>query len=76
MWHEFATSVSNGSRDSDVARADSASSGLTFSEVLPQKLGANPSNATCGACGCLFPYEVGSLCNVETIMMEEERNCH
>lgn len=70
-----------GLEDSNIARADSASSGLTFSGVLPQRLGANPSDLNCGACGdwfglCLFPYAVGSLCNMETIMMEEERNCH
>lgn len=70
-----------GLADSNVARTDSAGSGLTFSEVLPQRLGANPSDLSCGACGdwfglCLLPYAVGSLCNMETIMMEEERNCH
>lgn len=32
----------------NVARADSASSGLTFAEVLPQRLGANPSDANRG----------------------------
>lgn len=67
--------------DPNVTRADSASSGLMCSEVLPQRLGANPSDANHGACAdwfglCLFPYKVASLCNMETIMMEEERNCH
>lgn len=67
--------------DPNVARADPASSGLTCSEVLLQRLEANPSEANCGTCAdwfglCLFPYEAGRLCNMETIMTEEEINCH
>lgn len=67
MWHVFASSVSYGCRGLKLwLKADSASSGLTFSEVLPPRLGANPSDANPGAYGdwiglCLFPCEVGSF---------------